>query len=187
MIKNKNLTLSDLVVLSLLSEGPMHGYYLINQLKIRDAKDWAPVSRAQAYYSIKKLFEMKLITTSSEDQSSLGPERIQYRINKSGSEALNLALINEKWANQRPPSPFMTWMGLSSNLSKKETKRVINLRKKFLKTELNRERETLKEIEQDKGPMVAAALLMVSFTVQQFESEIEWLDKVEASLTSVRM
>lgn len=187
MIKNKNLTLSDLVVLSLLSEEPMHGYYLVNQLKIRDAKDWAPVSRPQVYYSIKKLVEMKLIAATMKDQVSLGPERIQYHINKSGTEALCQELISEKWAHQRPPSPFMTWMGLSSNLSKKETKRVINLRKNFLEAELKREQATLKEIEQDSGPMVAAALLMVSFTVQQFESEIKWLDKVEAILTSVRI
>lgn len=183
---NKNLTLSDLVVLSLLSEEPMHGYHIVNQLKIRDAKDWAPVSRPQVYYSIKKLFEMKLIAATTKDQISLGPERVQYHINKSGTEALSQALVSEKWAHQRPPSPFMTWMGLSANLSKKETKRVINLRKKFLEIELKREQATLKEIEKDTGAMVAAALLMVSFTVQQFESEIKWLDTVESILTSVR-
>ena len=134
--KNKNLTLPDLVVLSLLSEKPMHGYYIVNQLEVRDAKDWAPVSRPQVYYSLKKLLGMKLIYNDSNGESSLGPERVQYHIGKTGEEALNHALSSEKWASQRSPSPFMTWMGLSSNLSKKTTRRLIALRKSFLEKEL---------------------------------------------------
>lgn len=184
--KSKNLTLPDLVVLSLLSEEPMHGYYIVNQLEVRDAKDWAPVSRPQVYYSLKKLLELKLISTISNDESSLGPERIQYHICKTGGEALSDALSSEKWALQRPPPPFMTWMGLSSNLSRKATKRVIGLRKKFLEAELLREQETLKDIKKVSGTMNVEAMLMVSFTIQQFEAEIKWLDTVDSILTSVR-
>ncbi|HLE12158.1 MAG TPA: PadR family transcriptional regulator [Bacteriovoracaceae bacterium] len=184
--KNKNLTLPDLVVLSLLSEKPMHGYYIVNQLEVRDAKDWAPVSRPQVYYSLKKLLGMKLIYNDSNGESSLGPERVQYHIGKTGEEALNHALSSEKWASQRSPSPFMTWMGLSSNLSKKTTRRLIALRKSFLEKELIRERTTLKDIKKNSDHMTAAAMLMVSFTIQQFEAEIKWLDTVDLFLTNVR-
>ncbi len=49
------LTTPDLVVLSLLSEQPMHGYQLNQTLENREVRDWAVISRPQVYYSLRKL------------------------------------------------------------------------------------------------------------------------------------
>ena len=49
------LTIPDLVVLGLLSEGPMHGYEIVAELERREVKDWAGISRPQVYYSLDKL------------------------------------------------------------------------------------------------------------------------------------
>lgn len=183
---NKKLTTADLVVLSLLTEEPMHGYQVVSQLQYRDAKDWAEVSRPQVYYSLKKLHELKLIVPSKRDDSALGPERTQFKITRDGVQAMNEALVNEDWATQRPPPPFLTWMALSSHLSKKDSKHVIHLRKQFLKKEIERERKTLKAVFTEEGAMNTSARLMVSFTIQIFEAELKWLDEVEKALESVR-
>ena len=150
---NKKLTTADLVVLSLLAEEPMHGYQVVSQLQYRDAKDWAEVSRPQVYYSLKKLHELKLIVPSKSDDSALGPERMQFKITRDGVQAMNEALVKEDWATQRPPPPFLTWMALSSHLSKKDSKHVIYLREQFLKKEIERERKTLKAVVTDKSAM----------------------------------
>src|SRR6185312_9351997 len=69
------LTISDLVILSLLAERPMHGYEVNATLEDRKIRDWAPVSRPQIYYSLDKLTQLKLIRVTDADSPSAGPER----------------------------------------------------------------------------------------------------------------
>ncbi len=59
------LTISDLVILSLLAERPMHGYEVNATLEDRKIREWAPVSRPQIYYSLDKLTKLKLIQSAS--------------------------------------------------------------------------------------------------------------------------
>lgn len=185
--KKRKPTLSDLVVLSLLSEEPMHGYHLVSQLEIRDAKDWAPVSKPQVYYSIHKLLELGLIKPTNSDTPSLGPERVQYEITSKGKKVLDEALASEEWATGRQPPPFLTWMALSSNLSKRDTLFVIRKRQEFLEREVERERKTLRDVESDAGPMNQAARLMITFTLEMFEAELRWLTQVASSLGASRV
>ena len=184
--KSDELTAADLVVLSLLAEEPMHGYKIVSELEQRDAKDWAPVSKPQVYYSIKKLAELNLIALASDKDGSQGPEREKFKIKQNGFEAMNEALSNIKWAQQRPPAPFTTWMALSSHLPPKTTKELIQTRKLYLTSELAREKKTLSEFKKDHELMSTAGKLMVSFCIKSFELELEWLAEVAKELPSAR-
>ncbi len=64
------LTTPDLVVLSLLSEQPMHGYQVNQTLEYREVRDWAGISRPQVYYSLRKLERLALIAPE-ESQARL--------------------------------------------------------------------------------------------------------------------
>src|SRR5260370_34528342 len=64
------LTISDLVILSLLAERPMHGYEVNATLEDRKIRNWAPVSRPQIYYSLDKLTKLKLIRVTDVDSPS---------------------------------------------------------------------------------------------------------------------
>lgn len=168
-----------MVVLSLLSEGPMHGYQLVSELEKRDVQDWANISRPQVYYSINKLHKKKLISESKDAEPSQGPDRTKFKINEKGSQALNQGLSNEDWAVQRPPPPFLTWMALSAHLPKGSAKKVIQKRRIFLSDQIAREKKTLAEFDSAMDAMAVAGKLMVTLTVQTFELELKWLDKVE--------
>ncbi len=183
---NKKLTLSDLVVLSLVAEEPMHGYQIVTQLEYRDAKDWAPVSRPQVYYSINKLVEMGLIQPVATVAPSLGPEKVQYTLTAQGEAQFIDELSKKEWATQRQPPPFLTWMALSSHLSRRETLKVIKARQVFLNSELKREQETLKAVLADSGPMTTAARLMLTLTLELFAAELRWLGTVEKELGTAR-
>src|SRR5690242_8214246 len=52
MPKATAVTLADLVVLSLLCEGPRHGYELWAELERRQVEKWASISKPQVYYSL---------------------------------------------------------------------------------------------------------------------------------------
>ncbi len=187
MSKSDRLTAADLTVLSLLAEEPMHGYKIVAELERRDAKDWAPISRPQVYYSIKKLLGLKFIGRASDNKDPQGPERERYRLNSKGKDAMRVALTADDWATQRPPPPFMTWMALSAHLSSKVTSEMIATRCRFLETELAREKKTLTAFEGESDTMLTAGRLMVTYCIKSFELELSWLDKVAKELPNARV
>ena len=175
------LTTPDLVVLSLLSEEPMHGYQVNQTLEYREVRDWAGISRPQVYYSLRKLKRLELIARE-ESREKLGPERQTYGTTPAGRKALSHALDRAHWTTQRPPPPFLTWLALSTHATLATVVRQIERRRCFLEAEAERERLTLEAVRAEHGEMVVVAELMIGLTITQFETELEWLREVEARL-----
>jgi hypothetical protein len=75
-------------------------------------------------------------------------------------------------------------MALAIHARPDAVERLIGLRREFLRSELARERETLKAIRADRGPRAGVALAMVRLVIRQFELELAWLGEAKASLTS---
>lgn len=183
----RKLSASDLVVLSLLAEEPMHGYWIVHELQRRDAKDWVEISRPQVYYSLKKLLQLHFISISPDLGETMGPEREIYQINAAGMAAMDTALGTTLWAEQRPPPPFLTWMALSSHVSSEVTKAVIKARQQFLMKELVREQKTLTEFGENNDKMITSGRLMVVLTIEQFKLELKWLEQVRRELPKTRV
>src|SRR5258708_2162472 len=102
-------TTPDLVLLSLLSEKPMHGYQANAELERRCIRDWAAISRPQVYYSLDKLAREGLIA-AAKSAASGGPERNVYSTTRKGRVALTHALEAEHWTQERERPPFLTWL-----------------------------------------------------------------------------
>ena len=137
------VTLADLVVLSLLCEGPRHGYDLWAELERRQVEKWASISRPQVYYSLRKLAAAKHIVSSRDDDASQGPERRVYKPSESGRRMLADALAQARWSTQRPPDPFLTWMVLSWQARPRDFSAQIARRRKFLEQQLEEDRAAL--------------------------------------------
>lgn len=176
-------TLPDLVVLSLLAEGPRHGYGVNQELERREVRDWAGISRPQVYYSLKKLASAKLIRPVGSATEAIGPERQEFRITAAGRRELARALERADWAEHRPPPPFLTWLALSWSIGAPERLRVISRRREFLEAEAARERRSLAEVTRE-GAVEAA--LMIELVIGQFEAELRWLDRVEQRIATPR-
>lgn len=176
------LTTPDLVVLSLLVESPMHGYRIAGELERREVQDWAGVSRAQVYYSLRKLAGLGLVEEAPDAGEPRGPERQRWRTTRAGSEALAGALDAPEWATSRPPHPFLTWLALS-HLSRPATVHAqIERRAQFLKRELERERTTLRELAAVPDASARSARWMVDLTIRHMEVELAWLDQVRDAM-----
>ena len=178
---NPSLTTPDLVVLSLLSEEPMHGYQVNQTLEYREVRDWAGISRPQVYYSLRKLERLELIAPE-ESREKLGPQRQTYATTPAGRKALSQALDLAHWTTQRPPPPFLTWLALSTHAAPATVARQVERRRRFLETEAERERLTLEAVRAEHGVMVVVAELMIGLTITQFEAELRWLGEVESRL-----
>ena len=182
MARSKAITTPDLITLSLLAERPMHGYELTRVLEYREVEDWAAISKPQVYYSLRKLFHGGYTESVDPPTSSMGPAKETYRPTAKGLEALHTGLANPRWATQRPPPPFLTWLALSTHATPTFAKDQIERRRRFLKAEIGKERQTLVAIREDEGEMVQVAELMVEFTIRQFEAERDWLDEIQRRL-----
>src|ERR1043166_9397998 len=140
------LTISDLVILSLLAERPMHGYEVNATLEERKIREWAPVSRPQIYYSLDKLTRLKLIRVTDTDSPSAGPERRVMQTTALGREQLADALEAKHWVTQTVHQPFLIWLALSCQARTKTFRKQLDNRRKLLAARLDREKATLEDV-----------------------------------------
>jgi DNA-binding PadR family transcriptional regulator len=177
-----DLTTADLVVLSLLSERPMHGYEANLELERREIRDWAGISRPQVYYSLDKLQSLGFLCAMKDKEPAAGPERNVLTATADGRQALADSLEREDWTKQRERPPFLTWIALSWLARPGIFKKQIQRRRKFLESELAREKEVLRSVLQEVGHPYHEAVWMLKLTIEQFKTELAWLDRVEHEL-----
>lgn len=179
MPRSAGVTLADLVVLSLLAERPMHGYELWTELERRQVEKWASITKAQVYYSLKKLETAGHIVGARDGDDTLGPERRVYRPRDEGRRLLSNELAHAKWATQRPPDPFVTWMVLSWQARPRDFAAQIARRRKFVEKQLEEDRAALDAVIAETSASSDAAMI-VRLGIRQFELELSWLDEVAA-------
>jgi len=180
--RETTLTTPDLVLLSLLSERPMHGYQANLELERREIRDWAGISRPQVYYSLEKLARAAMIRSSESTEPAAGPERSTFNTTAKGSAALADALEREAWTTQRERPPFLTWIALSWQARPGVFRKQIQRRQKFLEHELAREKEILRSVLREVGHPYHEAVWMVGFVIEQFKLELRWLRRLAREL-----
>jgi DNA-binding PadR family transcriptional regulator len=179
MPRQSEVTLADLVVLSMLTEQAMHGYELWAELERRQVAKWASITKTQVYYSLRKLEAAQHIETIDDGDDSLGPERRVYRPTDGGRRLLSDQLAHAKWATRRPPDPFLTWLVLSWQARPRDFAAQIARRRKFVAKQLEEDGAALNAIIAETSPSSDAALI-VRLGIRQFEVELAWLDEVAA-------
>jgi DNA-binding PadR family transcriptional regulator len=180
--KKAAVTTPDLVILSLLAERPMHGYQINLELERRCVRDWAAISRPQIYYSLEKLAKSGLIRAGESDDPAAGPDRRVFETTAKGRHALSDALEAADWTTQRDRPPFLTWVALSWQARPGVFKKQIARRVAFLQKQIAQEKETLDSILAEVGHPYHEAVWMVTLMIEQFQTELKWLRKVEREL-----
>jgi DNA-binding PadR family transcriptional regulator len=180
--KKPAVTTPDLVILSLLAERPMHGYQVNLELERRCVRDWAAISRPQIYYSLEKLAKAGLIRAGLSEDPVAGPDRRVFQTTTKGKYALSDALEREDWTRQRDQPPFLTWVALSWQARPGVFKKQLARRAEFLAREIAREQETLDSILAEVGHPHHEAVWMVTLMIEQFQTELKWLRKLEREL-----
>lgn len=160
----------------------MHGYQLNLELERRCVRDWAAISRPQIYYSLEKLAAAGLIRAGESEDPAAGPDRRVFETTAKGRHALGDALEREDWTAQRDRPAFLTWMALSWQARPGVFKKQIARRAAFLESEIAREKETLDSILAEVGHPHHEAVWMVTLMIEQFDTELKWLRKVEREL-----
>jgi DNA-binding PadR family transcriptional regulator len=172
------LTISDLVILSLLAEQPMHGYEVNATLEDRKIREWAPVSRPQIYYSLDKLTNLKLIRVSGTDATSGGPERRVMQTTALGREQLASALEGKHWVTQKVHQPFLIWLALSWQARTRTFRKQLDNRRKLLEDRLAEEKATLADVLDEVGHPHHEAVWMLQLLIEQSHTELRWVERI---------
>jgi DNA-binding PadR family transcriptional regulator len=180
--KRSELTTPDLVLLSLLAERPMHGYQANLELERRCIRDWADISRPQVYYSLEKLARLGMISPARSASAGLGPERRVFATSAKGRAALADALEREEWAVQRERPRFLTWIALSWQTRRGVFERQLRRRRRFLESEILREKATLRAVLREVGHPHHEAVWMITQMIAQFRLESRWLERLAQEL-----
>jgi DNA-binding PadR family transcriptional regulator len=181
-MSSEKLTTSDLVLLSLLAERPMHGYQANALLEFRKVRDWAGVSRPQVYYSLEKLARLGLLRADQSSTESAGPERRVFATTDAGRAALADALEREDWTRQLDRPRFLAWLALSWQCRAGVVQTQLDRRRAFLEAGLARKQQILDDVRREVGHGYHEAVWMLELAVAQIETEIEWLTKVNREL-----
>ena len=129
----RDLTTPDLVLLSLLSERPMHGYEVNAELERRQVRDWAGISRPQIYYSLEKLVRLRLVRRSRGRRAERRPRAARPgHDRRPASQALARRSKPSSWTTGRDQPPFLTWMALSWRARPGVAERQLERRRLFL-------------------------------------------------------
>jgi len=160
----------------------MHGYQVNLELERRCVRDWAAISRPQIYYSLEKLAKAGLIRAGESEDRAAGPDRRVFETTPKGNHALSDALERQDWTTQRDRPTFLTWVALSWQARPGIFKKQVARRAEFLQREIAREKETLDSILAEVGHPHHEAVWMVTLIIEQFQTELKWLRKIEREL-----
>jgi DNA-binding PadR family transcriptional regulator len=94
-------TKTDLLLLGLLLDRPMHGYEVYQQIQAEGIDEWFHVSAAGVYYSLGKLYDLDLLA-SSQQRGERTSRKSVYRLTEKGRSAFFTAM-EEQLASQDEP------------------------------------------------------------------------------------
>src|SRR5438046_374424 len=88
-------------VLTLLSDGPKHGYELRRYVEERRLSEWADVPAATIYSALHRMAVEGLIERGAQSQAGKRPPRTPFHITAKGRDALRV-LLEEAWSSPPP-------------------------------------------------------------------------------------
>ncbi len=137
------MTKNELVVLGLLSEMPMYGYQLYQEIEKREMENWAQVNLASIYNTLNRLQKQKLIEGKGEKPGKM-PERKVYHITPKGRKRLGKLVEMALNEQKMPEDSFIVGVAFLQGLSKKKILTSLSKKKDQLRRVLKRIQEIYK-------------------------------------------
>ncbi len=176
--------MSDMVVLRLLGERPMHGHQASLELARRKLRTWTGVSRPQVYWSLNKLEKMGLICAVENGDVPPPRQRRVFTPTLESGKALEKSLSRKYWTTQSPRPVFLAWIALAHDLAPELLRRQVRRRTDFIERELAREKN-MRRLSLKEGRTQSQAIdWVMGLNIDQLESELRWLRKWELRASS---
>lgn len=160
-------TLTRLLILWLLSEGPLHGYRIKKILDDEGLRFWFPIEAGSIYAVLRSLVNGSFVTVAAVEREGQRPERTRYAVTREGREHL-AELLGRAWRElPSPADPIQLALAARSELDDSEVERLLAERIAALQDRL----ATLDELERS-APAAAMVVRQRALTT----AELEWAE-----------
>ena len=174
MAKEKDATSAELAILSILAEGPMHGYGLEQIIQGRNMREWTQIGFSSIYYILNKLMKLGWAEKTFDPGKSEGPPRQIYRLTEKGRRKWKDGVLKALSTPDQFDNRFQLALSNIGNLNKREVVEA-----------LVRYKKALLEIQENVGRRFAAQAAhlpphvagMFELSQRKLQVELNWLSE----------
>jgi DNA-binding PadR family transcriptional regulator len=173
------MTNAELAILSLIAEGPCHGYHIEQVIEERGMREWTEVGFSSIYYLLRKLEKDGLIESQIERQAGRGPARKVYRFTSSGEGALRSAVLDALSVPRRCYSPLQLGLANLPRINHAEALAALSQYRDSLAARLEHVRAT----RESQRPLPYFVETMFDHSITMIEAELKWITRSMVQLT----
>jgi DNA-binding PadR family transcriptional regulator len=167
------MTNSELILLSLISECPRHGYEIEQIIVERGMRNWTEIGFSSIYFVLKKLVKEGIASTSPAPAAGRGPAKKVFSVTPAGRAALHEGVLQSLRSPDLGDQSFLFGLSCLPLLSKPEAVESLQTRCRVL-------REKHEELSQQLAvnilglpPHVSA---MFTYSTAVIQAEVNWLE-----------
>jgi DNA-binding PadR family transcriptional regulator len=172
-------TKTDLLLLGLLLDRPMHGYELYQQIQAEGIDDWFSVSAAGVYYSLRKLRDQGLVGESRQPRGGSSRKSI-YRLTENGRTTFFSVMEAELASQDKPYLDYDLGIYLLNRLPHQRAMPQMEKRQAFLDDQAQAAQVALKAERANRNSPLALAIL--DHRRRFLRMEQDWLADVICSI-----
>lgn len=168
------MTDAELAILSLVAEGPQHGYQIQQAIEARGMRDWTAIGFSSVYYILNKL-EREGLLTSHLTPSERGPARKVYRLTRAGHGVLQTAIADLLSTPHDHGNSFSLGLANLHLLRPEQVRGALDVYEGRLRAriaDLSHRREAQSAVQPDRPLQVAA---IFDYSLRLLLAELEWL------------
>ncbi|WP_315584091.1 PadR family transcriptional regulator [Actinomyces viscosus] len=155
---------ADIVVLSLISEQPRHGYDIDRVIEQRGYRQWTSLAFSSVYYVLKRLSERGLVEA---DDGSTG-RRAVFRITGAGQRELRDGAGERVLAPTTPAAGVLPALGAYPRLDDPDLVTALAHRAEALQEALNQLRSRREQVDEEH------ALAILDYEILRQEADLTW-------------
>lgn len=175
----------ELVVLGLLSEGPMHGYDILERFRKRSMGFWVEIGKASVYQALARL-ERKGQLSGKERVGAGGPDRREFRITRRGKAHLDAGLAERFEALTPYETEAATALGFVHLVPAADSRAAVEARERSLADLLDAVAAERGRASTDRGSARIVANAMLDRQEALAKAELAWLKGFRRSLSKLR-
>lgn len=165
---------NEITILGLLSEKPMYGYEIHQEIKRREMEYWAKIKLPSIYSTLTRLEEQKYIQSEKEKVGKM-PERNVYAITPSGREKLKELVIDFLRDGDHPEWSFGLGVAFLFGAPREVVLEVLKQRKLSVS-------KCLADLEQEKDAYREKIpfnwYMLIEHGQKHMQHELEWLNSL---------
>ncbi|MBZ0281110.1 MAG: PadR family transcriptional regulator [Anaerolineae bacterium] len=167
------MTDAELTILSLVAEGPRHGYEIQQIIDERGLREWLTIGFSSIYYILNKLERQNMLTSELRPDGR-GPARKVYAITEGGSGILQTAVAELLRQPRSLGSGFELGLANLNALKPRQVYKVLTYHRDDLKHRLDAV-EKAWEHHQHEGHNTDHISALYTHSIALMHADLEWL------------